>query len=57
MLLVTLKLIYPIVLLLTLMVSNSQEPTFSMIIKSFATITLTSEIDSLFVKTLPKAVK
>lgn len=45
MLLVTLKLIYPIVLLLTLMVSNSQEPTFSMIIKSFATITLTSEID------------
>jgi hypothetical protein len=43
--LVTLKMLYPIVLLFVLMLTNSQESKFSMIIKSYGTLGIVSTMD------------
>ena len=42
--------------MMTLMLTNGQERKFSMIIKSYATLTFVNTVDNIFVKSFPKEV-
>ena len=55
-LLCAMKMIHPMILLVTLILSNGQEEKFSMIIKSFVTLSMIATVDQKFVVLLPKSI-
>ena len=56
-LLCSMRMVHPILLLLTLIITNGQEEKFSMIIKSFVTLSTMATVDQKFVATFPPSVR
>ena len=51
------KMVHPMFLLATLILTNGQEEKFSMIIKSFVTLSMIATVDQKFADSLPKSIK
>ena len=56
-LLCSMKMVHPMFLLATLILTNGQEEKFSMIIKSFVTLSMIATVDQKFADSLPKSIK